>query len=71
RIVDDVGIFASADPVAIDQACFDMVREKAGGIDVFKKAHPDRDGLRQLKYAEKLGIGSRSYELVTVTPLQQ
>ncbi len=68
RIVDDVGIFASADPVALDQACFEMVKEKAGGIDVFKKAHPERDSLQQLAYAEKLGLGSRSYELVRVTP---
>jgi uncharacterized Fe-S center protein len=65
-IVDDVGIFASADPVAIDQACFDMVREKAGGTDVFEKAHPGRNSLKQLEYAEKLGLGSRSYGLITV-----
>jgi|WetSurMetagenome_2_1015567.scaffolds.fasta_scaffold00008_5 uncharacterized protein len=68
RIVDDVGIFASADPVALDQACFDLVKEKAGGADVFKQAHPERDGLRQLAYAEKIGIGTRTYELVRVTP---
>lgn len=65
RIVDDVGIFVSADPVAVDMACFDLVKQKAGGKDVFLEAHPGRDSLKQLAYAEKLGLGSRSYRLIT------
>jgi uncharacterized Fe-S center protein len=32
---------------------------------VFLEAHPGRDSLKQLAYAEKLGLGSRSYRLIT------
>lgn len=67
-IVPDVGLFISTDPVALDQACYDLVCRKAGGYDPFRKAHPGRDSLRQLDYAERMGVGSRNYELVTVTP---
>ncbi|MCU0666679.1 MAG: DUF362 domain-containing protein [Candidatus Omnitrophica bacterium] len=64
-ICPDVGIFASSDPVAIDKACFDSVLKKSGE-DVFKKAHPERDALRQLEYAQKLGLGSLDYELAEI-----
>ena len=55
-IMDDLGIFISTDPVAIDSACYDMV--KANG-----KAFKGRD---QLAYAEKIGLGSMEYELIEV-----
>lgn len=58
----DVGILASADPVAIDEASLDIVLEKAG--DVFAKAHPGMDGNVGLAYSQKLGLGQREYELV-------
>ncbi len=67
RIVDDVGIFVSHDPVAADTAAYDLVCKKAGGKDVFAEAHPGRKNLKQLIYAEKLGLGSRDYELITVS----
>ncbi|MFA4874591.1 MAG: DUF362 domain-containing protein [bacterium] len=63
-MVPDIGILASADPVAIDQASYDLVF-KAGG-DVFEKAHPGIDCTIQLAYAEKMGLGRRSYELVGI-----
>jgi uncharacterized Fe-S center protein len=66
RIVPDIGLFASSDPVAIDQACYDFSCRKAGGFDPFRKAHPKRDPVGQLDYAEALGIGSRDYELLTL-----
>ncbi len=59
----DVGILASLDPVAIDQASLDLVI-KTGG-DVFQEAHPGIDGTVQLAHAEKIGLGNRNYELVT------
>lgn len=59
----DVGILASADPVSIDRASYDMVN-RACGKDIFKEVHPKQDGMKQLKYAEKLGLGSLDYELV-------
>jgi len=64
-VAPDVGLLASNDPVALDQACFDLV-VKATGKDVFKAAHPQRDGAKQLRYAEELGLGTREYELVKV-----
>ena len=53
-IVPDIGILASTDPVAIDQACYDMVKESG------KKLR----GRYMLKYAEEIGMGSRKYEIV-------
>jgi hypothetical protein len=49
--------------VAVDQACFDLVCA-AAGRDVFKEAHPKRDGTKQLVHAQTLGMGSREYRLV-------
>ena len=66
RIVPDIGIVMGTDPVAVDQACYDLVCSKAGGFDPFRKAHPNRDCVRQLDYAESMGIGVRSYNLVEV-----
>jgi len=63
RIAPDVGILASFDPVSIDKASYDIVNE-ACGKDIFKESHPKQDGLKQLIYAEKLGLGNIDYELV-------
>jgi uncharacterized Fe-S center protein len=65
-IVPDVGMLLSNDPVAVDQASYDLVCRKAGGYDPFRKAHPRRDPLRQLDYAERMGLGTRRYELLTI-----
>ncbi len=74
-IVRDIGILASSDPVAIDQASFDLVNQEdcikgcslpAGckpGDDKFRAIYPKVDGTIQLDYAEKIGLGSREYEL--------
>jgi len=61
-MVEDIGIIASDDPLAVDQAGFDLVMQRADG-DVFKKAHPRADYLRQLEYAVEVGLGSRAYKL--------
>ncbi len=63
RIGPDVGILASNDPVSIDQASFDLVIRESGK-DIFKEAHPEQDGTKQLKYAQSIGLGSRDYALV-------
>jgi uncharacterized protein len=63
RIAPDVGIFASLDPVSIDKACFDLVN-RACGKDIFKEHHPEYDGNLQLEYAEHLGLGALTYELI-------
>ena len=56
-IASDVGIFASSDPVAIDQACLDVIDKKEGKT-VFKR------GRHQLDYAEEIGLGSKAYQLI-------
>ncbi len=63
-IAPDIGILASTDPLAIDQASLDLVIE-AGG-DCFRKAHPDVVNDVQLAHAERVGLGSREYELVEI-----
>lgn len=62
-IASDIGIFASTDPVALEQACYDAVY-KDMGHDVFKETHPNVNGTRIIDYAEELGIGSKDYELI-------
>jgi uncharacterized Fe-S center protein len=61
----DVGILASTDPVALDQACADLVI-KAAGRDPFKETHPSIDWTVQLSYGEELGLGTRDYRIETL-----
>jgi hypothetical protein len=64
-IVPDIGILASTDPVAIDQASVDLVN-KAAGRDIFRKLYPEADWNVQLDYAEKIGLGNQKYTLITI-----
>jgi uncharacterized Fe-S center protein len=78
-VVPDIGLFAGFDPVALDAASIKAVNEApalagsaagqtAGGPgDHFTVVHPTTDWRGQLEYAEKIGLGRRAYELVTVT----
>ncbi len=80
-IVPDQGILASTDPVALDQACADLVNAARGlpgtalnegmepGGDKFRGVHPDIDWKVQLEHAERIGMGSRHYELKKLEPL--
>ena len=87
-IVPDIGIAASFDPVALDQACADLVtaapvvqgsaadiraraahghdHEGLRGEDKFRLIHPNTDWRTGLEHAEKIGLGTRRYELVKV-----
>ena len=79
-IVPDVGMFASFDPVALDQACADAVLAQTpapnsalfdegcdcSSGDYFHAAHPDTDWPVCLEHAEKIGIGTRAYELIKI-----
>ncbi len=58
----DIGILASADPVAIDQACADLVI-RAAGRDPFRATHPSIDWEIQLSHGEETGLGTRKYEI--------
>ena len=63
----DIGILVSDDPVAIDQACIDMVyASKDPGRDHLVKRIESRNGLLTIEAAAALGFGSREYELITV-----
>jgi hypothetical protein len=62
-VCEDIGILASFDPVAIDQASADLVN-KVAGKDVFAQIHPKVNWKEQLEHSEKLGVGKREYELV-------
>ncbi|MDR1196445.1 MAG: DUF362 domain-containing protein [Endomicrobium sp.] len=62
-VMEDIGIMAGNDPVAVDQASYDMVK-KVYGKDLFKELYPDIDPSIQLEYAQTLAMGSRDYELI-------
>lgn len=63
----DIGILSSLDPVALDEACLDLVRASTDpGRDHFLERVNSRHGTLTVEAAEALGVGSRLYELVTV-----
>lgn len=59
----DIGILASTDPVALDQACIDLVYGAEDGAALIKRIE-SRNGLHTLEHAEEIGLGSREYQLV-------
>jgi uncharacterized Fe-S center protein len=81
-LVPDLGIAASFDPVAIDQACADLVKAAPAlpgsricddhkhsdmkGEDKFKKAHPDAFWQAGLEHGVKIGLGNTDYELINI-----
>jgi uncharacterized Fe-S center protein len=78
-LVADTGILASADPVALDRACVDLVNDApvnpgsmlegkgfAPGDDKFGAANPNTSWQAGLSYAESIGLGTQSYRLVKV-----
>ncbi|SPD75802.1 4Fe-4S binding domain protein [uncultured Desulfobacterium sp.] len=77
-IVHDIGILASRDPVAIDQASVDLVNQMSAaegscikkavnpGDDKFRDIYPKIDWNVQLRHAERIGLGSKDYEIVPI-----
>lgn len=61
----DIGILASFDPVALDQACIDLVYSAEDGTSLVNRIE-SRNGLHTLEQAEKIGLGSREYQLVSI-----
>jgi uncharacterized Fe-S center protein len=59
----DIGILASLDPVALDQACVDLVYAAPDGKDLIERIE-SRNGLLTIKHAEKIGLGGKAYEIV-------
>ena len=63
--IHDIGILASTDPVALDQACVDLIYQAEGNESLVKRME-SLHGIHTLEHAEKIGLGSRSYELVNI-----
>ncbi|MCL2043601.1 MAG: DUF362 domain-containing protein [Treponema sp.] len=61
----DIGILGSLDPVALDKACVDLVYSAPDGRDVIQRIE-SRNGSLILDHAEKIGLGSMTYRLVTL-----
>jgi hypothetical protein len=65
--IGDIGILASTDPVALDQACVDLVyaSDDPGKADLIERME-SRHGIHTVEAAAALGVGSREYELIDV-----
>jgi uncharacterized Fe-S center protein len=76
-VVPDIGVFCGFDPIAVDRACAEAVlaaprihgtildeRKESG--DIFADIHPITNWTMQTEHGEKIGLGSGSYEIVTV-----
>lgn len=64
----DIGILASLDPIAIDQACIDLVygaTDDPGQKELIERIE-SRNGIRTIESANELGFGSREYELIEI-----
>lgn len=63
----DIGVLASLDPVAIDQACIDLVyQSKDKGRDHLIERIESKNGIHTIEVAEELGCGRRDYELINI-----
>ncbi len=79
-IVSDIGMLAATDPVALDQACADLVNQAHGlpgtamqnghepGSDKFRGVYPNINWEVQLEHGERIGLGRREYELLKLEP---
>lgn len=65
--IGDIGILASLDPIALDQACLDLVyaSNDPGKGDLIERIE-SRNGVHTVEAAAELGFGSRDYELITL-----
>ncbi len=63
--IHDIGILASTDPVAIDQASIDLCFATEGS-DSLKRRVQNQNGLHTLEHAEEISLGSRTYDLVKI-----
>ena len=61
----DIGILGSLDPVALDQACVDLVYKAPDGSSLIKRME-SRHGIHTLEHAQAIGFGSREYEFVSI-----
>ena len=65
--MEDIGVLASLDPVALDQACIDLIYQSNDpGRDHFVERVESRNGIHTIEAADALGFGSRAYTLIEV-----
>ena len=62
----DMGILASADPVALDQACVDLVYASRDDTESLINRMESRNAIHVLEHGEEIGLGSRTYQLVSI-----
>lgn len=63
--IHDIGILASTDPVALDQACVDLVWQAEGNESLVRRIE-SLHGIHTLEHAEEIGLGNRTYNLVNI-----
>ena len=65
--VHDIGILASFDPVALDQACIDLIYavEDSSAASLIQRIE-SRNGIHVIEHGAEIGLGSRAYELVSI-----
>ena len=63
--MNDIGILASLDPVALDQACVDLVYKAPDGKDLIQRME-SKHGIHTIEHAAELGLGNRTYKLVSL-----
>ena len=61
----DIGILGSLDPVALDQACVDLIYKAPDGQSLIKRME-SRHGIHTIEHAEAIGLGSRTYDLASI-----
>lgn len=61
----DIGILASLDPVALDQACVDLVYSAPDGKSLIERME-SRNAIRTVEHAEEIGVGTRNYNLYSI-----
>ncbi|MBQ9566074.1 MAG: DUF362 domain-containing protein [Synergistaceae bacterium] len=61
----DIGILGSLDPVALDQACVDLVYKAPDGKSLINRME-SRHGIHTIEHAAEIGLGSREYDLVSI-----
>ena len=61
----DIGILASIATVTLDQTCLDLVDAADDGGSLVKVVE-SRNGLHTIEYAEDIGLGNRTYDLVSI-----
>jgi uncharacterized Fe-S center protein len=66
KIVDDIGIVASTDPVAVDKAALDLVENKTGTKLQESIENIDLNPIHQIRHAENIGLGNSNYELIEI-----